>query len=229
MFPTAKSNSDFFALIMVTTISGRDVANATVVRAKNSTLIASKIPSVSIEQTTPFAEIFKIISEIIVIVDNKNVDLFSMKSISFSVTSSSMIFFDDFFTVVYRYSINNAKNVIPYINESFPMSMIYTSENVAMLRKNKSQIFIFVLKFFENNINRANTNNMFEMLLPITVPKINAEGFVEVNIAIIAVINSGRDVPIATIVIPIINLDSPSLSPISEDEDIRQSADFIRK
>jgi len=73
------------------------------------------------------------------------------------------------------------------------------------------------LKFLENKISSPNINNIFEILLPIIVPITKESALSENKTPEIAVNNSGRDVPIATIVKPITNFDNPILCPRIED------------
>ena len=120
------------------------------------------------------------------------------------------------------------KKIIPYIIVN---SFKKTNDNNAIVENANIKMsvkWVVDVNLFENTNNNPKIKRILEILLPIIVPITNESEFVENKIPEIAVNSSGREVPIAIIVRPMINFDNPALCPNIEAEINKKSADLTK-
>ena len=221
MFPIAISCFPFLAADMLTASSGRLVPSATIVAA---IIVGAMFMMVAIS-----------ITESIVYFAPKNMNtpltssiiisfigffVFSTSPfISFFILSLSFFFCDS--TVYSKYIVSAIIANIPSIGLKVPSIAVIVKKNALAISIGKSTDIseCVVCSFFESIAATPMIKNMFVMFDPITVPATISLLFCIT--AIMLDTSSGRLVPIATIVTPIMNFGIFRYSPIVSAESVK--------
>ena len=222
-FPSAISTSFFLAATMDVTNSGSDVPTATIVRPTNVSVIPNAIASVLAESTTqsPPKAIPAAPPTILIILTGMDCSTF---------VSSSVALFRAFKAerIIIKIKIeNNTNKIIPSKRPNvIPPVTPSTIKSIAAKRENGISLLIVSLSTSIVCIiaQRPTTTNKLNKLEPLTL--LTASELLPCREAEIETAVSGSDVPMATIVRPIIKEGTRSLFATFDAPSTKKSAPF---